>query len=109
MSIGFLSLFFLINFVFYNQLPCRFLVVPSRPSACIIAAIVFVLSDHSDVSLVNTFFLFSIFLYVLHFVSLVCCIFSMPLPLKEKKKKKTVLYCSPGCSLCVDCFGLVAW
>lgn len=65
MSIGFLSLFFLINFVFYNQLPCRFLVVPSRPSACIIAAIVFVLSDHSNVSLVNTFF--SIFYFFVCF------------------------------------------
>lgn len=57
-------------------------------SACIIAAIVFVLSDHSNVSLVNTFFLFSIFLYFLHFVSLVCCIFPCPCPSKKKKRKK---------------------
>lgn len=85
---SFFLFFIFFIFFFYKQLPCRLLVVPSRPSACIIAAIVFVLSDHSNVSLVNTFFLFSIFLYFLHFVSLVCCILSMPLPLKGKKEKE---------------------
>lgn len=84
-GMGRVSFFF---FLFYKQLPCRFLVVPSWPGACIIAAIVFVLSDHSNVSLVNTFFLFSIFLYFFAFCFISVLYFSMPCPLKEKKKRK---------------------
>lgn len=87
-------LFFFPLIFFLQTAPLQVFSSSFLTSACIIAAIVFVLSDHSNVSLVNTFFLFSIFLYFLHFVSLVCCIFPCPCPSKKKKeKRKTVLYC----------------
>lgn len=97
-------LFFFFFSFFYKQLPCRFLVVPSWPGACIIAAIVFVLSDHSNVSPVNTFFLFSIFLYFFAFCFISVLYFSMPLPLKGKKKKKEkkkAVLCCCAWSVCV--------
>lgn len=68
------------------------------------------LSDHSNVSLVNTFFLFSIFLYFFAFCFISVLYFSMPCPLKEKKKGKKAncpfLLCLV--SLCVGALYLTA-
>lgn len=77
-------------------------------SACIIAAVVFVLSDHSNVSLVNTFFSIFYFFVFFAFCFISVLYFSMPLPLKEKKKKKLSFTVVTGWSLCVDCFVPVA-
>lgn len=49
------------------------------------------LSDHSNVLLVNTFFyflFFCIFFFFWPFVSLVCCIFHALTPLRKKRKKQ---------------------
>lgn len=99
---GFFLLFSFAIFLFLPPTPCRFLVAPSRPSACIIAAIVFVLSDPSNVSLVNTSFLFSISLY-LHFVSVVLYPPCPETPKKRKKKEKA------NCPLLVCLVEFVCW
>lgn len=58
------------------------------------------LSDHSNVLLVNTFFYFLLFciffFFFWHFVSLVCCIFHALTPLR-KKKEKTTQFCPCCC------------
>lgn len=86
--------FFLFLIFFFKTAPLQVFSSSFLTSACIIAAIVFVLSDHSNVSLVNTFFSIFYFFVFFAFCFISVLYFSMPLPLKEKKKKeKTVLYC----------------
>lgn len=65
-------------FVFTGFFLAGFSVVSST-NACIIAAGVFVLSDHSNVLLVNTFSIF--YFFVFFFFGLLfhwCAVFSMP-------------------------------